>query len=141
MQKALVAPALDTLISLLLEYPIQTALYILFFQYFSRKQATAAISITTLIINFIGSIAANSYIYKKSVFNERKLFIQGCLNILSIIIIMPPIIYTLLYIFRNVKPKFRILLVITVSEIFGYIGKVFLTYFIWEFNMKKLSLQ
>lgn len=134
MQKALIAPAIDTGISLLLEYPIQTALYILFFQYFSRKAATAAISITTLIINFIGSIIANSHIYKKSIFNEKKLFIQGSLNVLAIIILMPPIIYVLLYIFRNVKPKFRILLVITVSEIFGYIGKVILTYFIWEYK-------
>ena len=134
MNKLITAPAFETFISFFMEYPIQTILYTYVFQYFTRSNASISITITTLVVNFISNVIANAYIFNKSLFEESKLYKQGTVNFIGTILLTPPLVYILLYIFRKVNPTLRIILILLISELLGFLGRIILTYYFWEYK-------
>ena len=131
MQKILIAPIADTIISSFLDTTVQNILYIKYFQYLSPKISTIMITFVSLLINFLVIIFTYSFIYKKSIFEERKLYLQALYTIGGILILFPIYIYFMLILLKNYNPRERISLIIILSYIIGYICKVIVTYYIW----------
>lgn len=134
MHKIFYAPIADTIISSILDTIVQNILFVKYFQHLSTKISTIMITFVSLLINFLVIIFTYSFIYKKSIFEESKLYLQGLFTIGGILILFPIYIYFMLIILKDEPPNKKISLIILFSYIIGYICKVITTYFIWGYN-------
>ena len=126
------APFLDTIVSILLEYPIKVLLFLSIFQYFSNAYRTLFILITTIIANFLAAIISYSYIYNKNIFIEKRILKQALIHIAGIILLYPPYIYFMFYYLENNTPFSQISIIVLSSYLIGYFIKIFATYYIWK---------
>lgn len=131
MQNLYKAPLLDSFISILLDYPLQAILFIMYFQYYSNSYRTVFIFLTTLFTNFLAAIIAYSYVYKTDLVKENRILKQALINISGIVLLFPIYTYYMLHFTNEETPFVQISIIIMFSYFIGLLLKTFATYIVW----------
>ena len=130
MYKIFLAPLIDSLMTYIIEQPIQYYFYMNYFKNLSLRSSAILITFLSIIINLFIIFVSYSFLFKTSI-SDNRFIIHTFIVFISILFIGPLYFYFSLKNFSNHLPEQIIFYSIILYYIISYIGKVFITFYIW----------
>ena len=131
MYKYFLAPLFDSVISYLIEQPIQQYFYINYIQYYPIYIKSFLIFLITTIINILLIIIIYSNVFNANILYDNRMKYQIIFTFIGLVLSYI-LIYYLLIKLKKYNATNRINLLLIISYIISYFGKVIATYLIWK---------
>ena len=125
------APLFDSILSYLIEQPIQQYFYINYIQYYPIYIKSFLIFIITTIINILLITIIYSNLFNANILSDERMRYQIIFTFLGLVLSYI-LIYYLLIKLKKYNATKQINLLLIISYIVSYICKVIATYLIWK---------
>ena len=130
MYKLFIAPLIDSILSYLIEQPIQYYFYINYFKNLSIRTSAIFITFLSIIINSFILFVSYTILFNTTI-GDTRFIIHLFLVFISILFTGPLYFYFSLNNFSHYTPSKIIINSILLYYIISYIGKLIVTFYIW----------